>query len=99
MKNFLILFLLILSANSVFATECSEFVSKQQTEVLSARTHITVKKEHIEEYEQCIGGQFIPAIAYGYGDMKTKGIRKKRISYICLLNKELKPIWCCVIPR
>ena len=100
MKDFIfVLFIFFITYSSAYSTEYSKYISDREEKCLGAKTTITVKREHIEEYEQCIGSEYIPAIVYGYGDIKTKGLRKKRISYICLLNKELKPVWGCVIPR
>ena len=67
-------------SSSVFATEASKYLEKQYSDShYGKNTHITVKKEHTEEYRQKIGEQVVPAITYGYGDLKVKkSVRKKR---------------------
>ena len=100
MKFLYLFFTLFLSANLSFSTEASDFISKMCSETCcSEKVKITVKKEHTEELNQTIDNEFIPKITYGYGDMKIKGCKKQRISYICLLNCSLKPFWGYVIPR
>ena len=84
---------------SVYATEASDFVQKQSSDLNGGKkVHITVKKEHTEEYQQPIGDTMVPAITYGYGDLKLKGERKTRITYICLLNEKCEPFWCFIFP-
>ena len=85
---------------SSYATEYSEYAAKQYGKIHNLeKLHITVKKEHVEEYAQEIGQTFIPYIAYGYGDLKAKRCKKARISYICLLDCDLYPLWSYVMPR
>ena len=100
MKFFYLFFILFVSANLSFSTEASAFISNMCSDTCQTKkVKITVKKEHTEEYNQIVGNEFIPKITYGYGDMKISGHKKQRISYICLLNCKLKPIWGYVIPR
>ena len=77
-------------------TEESKFVEKQYKSRCSKNVHIVVKKEHTQEYQQPIGSIMIPAITYGYGDMKINGCKKFRISYIVLLDCNCKAIWSYV---
>ena len=100
MKFFYLFFILFFSAGLSFSTEASDFISKMCSDTCqNKKIKITVKKEHTEEYNQTVGNEFIPKITYGYGDMKINGRNKQRISYICLLNRNLKPIWGYVVPR
>ncbi len=100
MKRFLTVIIFILSILSCYATEYSEYAAKQYEEKCNVKNaKITVKKEHIEEYAQEIGNTFVPYIAYGYGDLKCKKCRKQRISYVCLLDCKLNPLWSHIIPR
>lgn len=100
MKRVISLILLCLAFNQVYAsTEASEFVAEQYAAASgNEQVHIVVKKEHTMEYQQPVGGEMIPAITYGYGDMKVKGCRKLKITYLCLLNKDFKPLWSYIIP-
>ena len=89
---------LILSV-SASSTEASKYAEAQYAKQIgNEKVHINVKKEHTIEYRQKIGEQMIPAITYGYGDMKAKKCRKVRVSYICLLDEECKPIWSYIVP-
>ena len=96
-----ICFLLVYSlmCQAVFATEASKFAAQKYAECINKKAVITVKKEHTEECFQKIGDQDIPFITYGYGDLKVKGKKKLRISYICLRDKDYNLFWSCIIPR
>ena len=95
---FLIFFSSILSAQAG-STEASKYAEDQYSrQVGNPRVHINVKKEHTVEYQQKIGEQMVPAITYGYGDMKAIKGKKTRISYIVLLDAECKPICSFIVP-
>ena len=99
MKIFALFMGLCLCMTSVWATEASKYAEEQYSmQTGNEKVHITVKKEHTVEYQQKIGQQMIPAITYGYGDMKAKKQKKCRITYICLLDEECKPIWSYIFP-
>lgn len=99
MKRLFLLLIIFLTSSSVFATECTDYLVSLCQKENAKKVKIVSKKEHIAEYKQEIGDQFIPYIAYGYGHMKIKGCRKTTISYLCLLDDKCKPIWGYVIPR
>ena len=100
MKTVLILSLILFISPAVVATSCSEYAAKCHGELCGIiKPHITVKIEHTEKYEQVSGKMFIPYITYGYGDLKGKKYKKKRISYVCLINSDYMPLWSSVIPR
>lgn len=81
------------------ATDASKFAEKQYAnQIGNPKVSINVKKEHTIEYQQKIGGQKVHAITYGYGDMKAKDEKKKRITYITLLDDECKPFWSFIAP-
>jgi len=101
MKNFILMliscfFILPVSAKTTSASKYAEsqYADKQGF----SKVRINVKKEHTDEYQQKIGEQIIPAITYGYGDMKIKGCKKTRITYIVLLNCNCEPIWSYIMP-
>ena len=101
MKNFVLFLVLLISISSAFAssTEASKFVESKYSKIVgNQNVSINVKKEHTVEYQQKIGDQIVPAITYGYGDMKAKKMKKTRISYIVLLDKDCKPFWSFVVP-
>lgn len=99
-RAFFLTLCIIFSVLTSYATEASKYAAKQYSEENeNKKVKITVKKEHTEEYHQKIGEWQIPAITYGYGDMKVKGKRKARISYICLRDAENNIVWSCIIPR
>lgn len=76
-----------------FASEYSKFAEKEFSQrCCRENVRITVKKEHVEICAQEIGGKFIPYMAYGYGDLKSKNCKKQRITYMCLLDCKLTPI-------
>lgn len=100
MKFFIFIIFFCFTISVSFGTEASDYISKQCSIFYkNKKVHITVKKEHTEDYNQTVGNEFIPKITFGYGDMKINGYKKQRISYICLLNRSLKPIWGYVMPR
>ena len=101
MKNIFLIICLFFSVLTSFATstEASKYAEEQYSKQIgNDKVHINVKKEHTVEYTQKIGDKIIPAITYGYGDMKTNKCRKVRVSYICLLDENCKPIWSYVVP-
>ncbi len=98
-KLFLLIAFCIGMLSASASTEASKFAEEQYSKQTgNEKVHITVKKEHTVEYQQKIGKQMIPAITYGYGDMKAKKQKKCRITYICLLDEECKPMWSYIIP-
>lgn len=99
MKYIVLILLNLVYIQSVFATECSKYIEKTYEQTCNGTAHITVKKEHIDNCYQYIGKHKISAIVFGYGDLKTKDCKKMRISYICLLDKNCKPLWGHIIPR
>ena len=100
MRNILFFIFFISSVLNACGTEASKFLENQYCKIYELKkVHITVKKEHTQEYNQIIDGQMIPAITYGYGDLKAKGCKKRRISYICLWDKCAKIIWGNIILR
>lgn len=97
----LVLFLLLMCVSSVYAstTDGSRYAEQQYAKQIgNPKVHINVKKEHTVEYQQKIGEQIVPAITYGWGDMKAKNEKKKRVTYIILLNEECKPFWSFIAP-
>ncbi|MBR1776743.1 hypothetical protein IJ750_06710 [bacterium] len=98
MKRVLLALVFCLTVLSSTASEYSDFAAKQYGERCNKENvKITVKKEHVEQYAQEVGSNFIPYIAYGYGDLKAQKCRKQRISYICLLDCDLNPIWSYIV--
>ena len=94
MKQFFLLFILLILISPVWATNCSKYTEKTFAEENNKeKVHITVKKEIITQYAQDFGDSFIPYIAYGYGDLKAKKMKKSRITYICLLDNDQLPFW------
>ena len=92
MRRFFILLLLVTIPAG--ASEYSKFAEKNYaSQNCLEKVHITVKKEYKEPFAQEIGDKFVPYIVYGFGDLKSKGHKKKRITYTCLLNMCLKPFW------
>ena len=101
MKRF-VLFLLsgiFLSTVSAFATVSSDYLQDLYSCRYDTQVRFKSKKEFVDKYEQKFGDIFISSIAYGYADLKIKGRKKIKVSYICLLGNDLKPVWGYVIPR
>lgn len=90
---------LLLSAAYAGSTDASRFAEKEYAKQIgNPKVRINVKKEHTVEYQQKVGNQIVPAVTYGYGDMKAKGEKKKQITYITLLDEECKPFWSFIAP-
>ena len=103
MKKSILLFLFFLvSPVFAYSTEGTKFTEKQYSTNYCCKVRINSKKEDIFDYEQTIGSRYIPAIIYGYGDMKIKipekrfKYKKFRISYIVLLDKNCHPFWSTI---
>ena len=77
-----------------FSSEYSKYAAKECAKNFNAdNARIVLKKEHIEIFAQEVGQKFIPYVVYGYGDLKIKHLKKQRITYICLLDFKLNPVW------
>ena len=100
MKELISFIVFSLTIIGVYAsTEASNFAEKQYSaQIGNENVHIIVKKEHTMEYLMPVGTEKISAVTYGYGDMKVKGCTKCRITYICLLGENFKPVWSYIIP-
>lgn len=100
MKRRIILTLFVLlNTVSVFASEASDFLTDLYTKEYKCDVKIKSKREFCDKYEQKIGGQYISSIVYGQADMKIKGHKKQKVSYICLMENDCKIVWGYVIPR
>lgn len=100
MKRIILSVMFILSSLTVHASECTDYLMNLYSNSHSKPVKIICRKEFIDKYEQKIGDKFISSIVYGQADMKIQGQRKKvRVSYICLLENDCKPIWGYIIPR
>ena len=95
MKRCFLLFMFFsMLISPVWATNCSKYAANTYAEENNKeKVRITVKKEVITPYAQEFGSHFIPYIAYGYGDMRAKKMKKSRITYICLLDNDQLPMW------
>ena len=99
MKNFIpfLIFFLFLSGANAKTTKFSKYAAKQYAEKIHVeKTHINVKKEHFQEFPHNLQNDDKVYIVYGYGDIKTGRKRKKRISYMVILNAKMKPIWSSI---
>jgi hypothetical protein len=67
----------------------SEYAKKNNCE----KVCINMKKEYLTEYKQKNG----ETIVYGWGDMKIKGCKKRRITYVVLTDESGKPCWSSII--
>ncbi len=90
---------IIISTTTVFASVSTDYLENLYSCQYDTKVNIKSKKEIIDKYEQKIGDNFISCISYGYADMKIKGKKKMRVSYICLLENDSTPIWGYIIPR
>ena len=107
MKKYILFFIFWVSILPClsYTTDASKFAETQYTKQSgNAQIHINVKKEHTIENLQKIDEKNIPAITFGYGDMRIykkawiKRGKKIHISYICLLNDDYNPVWSYIIP-
>ena len=101
MKNFILILICCFLALPGYAktTSASKFAESQYADKQGfSKVRINVKKEHTDEFQQKIGEQDIHTITYGYGDIKIKGCKKCRVSYIVLFACNNKPIWSYIMP-
>ena len=101
MKKLLILsiFTYFIFSSSVFATTSTDYLQEIYSKTCNKEVTIKSKKEFIDKYEQRLGDKFISSIVYGEADFKIKGARKKRVSYVCMLENDCTPIWGYILPR
>ena len=98
-KFFLILvFASFLSLNAN-ASECTDYLVNMYSKEYNAPIKFNSKKEHIDKYEQMLGTSFVSSIVYGVGYMKKPDSKKMRVTYVCAMENDQKPIWGYVIPR
>ena len=55
-----------------------------------------MKKEYFDDYNLKTGERLITKIVYGWGDMKIKGCKKRRVTYIVMYDADSKPYWSSV---
>lgn len=100
MKRVIILALFVLlNSLPIFATDASDFLAEMYTKEYNCNVKIKSKKEYCDKYEQEIGGQYISSIVYGQANMKIKGHKKQKVTYICLLKNDCEIFWGYVIPN
>ena len=93
------IFAYLILQSSVFATTSTDYLQEIYSKTCNKEVTIKSKKEFIDKYEQKLGDKFISSIAYGEADFKLKGARKKRVSYVCMLENDCTPIWGYILPR
>lgn len=99
MRFFILVLSIYLCITTVFAysTEASGYAEKQHELLNKCHANINVKKEHTEKSLQKIGEQTVWTITYGWGDLKIKGHKTRRITYIVLKDNKCKPICSFII--
>lgn len=98
MKRIFLLILIIANASCALASECTNYLKEVQSQSCNKKVKVVSKVEFNEEYQQMLGDEQITSITCGSGYIKIKGRKKKNISYVCLLNKDCKPVWGYIIP-
>ncbi len=93
---FVFIFFNILSAR---ASDCTDFLSQIYSENYHKNVKIISKREFCDKCEQKLGNEVVSSIVYGLADMKIKGQRKQKVTYICLIGNDCQPIWGYVIPN
>ncbi len=84
---------------AAFATECTEYLSKNYSASYNTAVEINSQKEYIDKYENNINNQFISSIIYGKGYFKQENKRKQKITYLCTLKDYKTITWGYVLPR
>ncbi len=92
MKSIILLIILLIFSPSVFAysSKASKFAEAEYAKTNNReKVYINMKKECRAEYQQKNG----QTIVFGYGDIKIKGCKKRRITYVVLYDESCKPSW------
>ena len=92
MKIIFIIICICLNFIPVFAysSTASKFAEHEYAKMQNCKkVHINMKKEYSAEYQQ----KNCTKIVYGYGDIKIKGCKKRRITYVVLFDESCKPCW------
>lgn len=82
-----------------YATECTEYLSKNYSANYKSTIKVTSQKEYIEKYENYINNQFISSIIYGKGHFKQENKRKQKITYLCTLKDYNTITWGYILPK
>ena len=82
----------ILSVNAK-ETDCTKYLENLTKQCCNCEVDINTTKEFSQILNQEISGSQIYEIRYGFGNMKCKKQRKKRISYVAIYDKDCKPVW------
>ncbi len=76
-----------------YSSEASKFAEREYAKKNNCeKVKINMKKEYSTEYQQDTG----KIIIYGWGDIKIKGCKKKKITYVVLLDNFGKPGWSSI---
>lgn len=96
------LFIMLLSINCAFAkkTDCTRYLTLEKCNTnKEKKAKVISQKEHCLKYNMKLGDEEVSAIVYGLGYIRFNCIKKQYITYICVLDKNGKPIWGQINPR
>jgi len=99
MKNlfFVLCFCFIVLPVSAYSTPASKFAESEYAKTNNCqKVRINMKKEYCNDYNLKTDKRMIIKVVYGWGDMKIKGCKKHRVTYVVLFDAECKPYWSSV---
>ncbi len=100
MKNifFVLLFCIFALPVSAYSGKASKFAAQEYAKKNNCKkVCINMKREYCLEQRLNICNLKVQKIIYGWGDIKVKGCKKKRITYVVLLDNSGKPCWSNII--
>ena len=94
---FVIIFFFLVAPVSAYSSPASKFAESEYAKVNNCRkVHINMKKEYCDDYSLKTGERSITRVVYGWGDMKIKGCKKRKVTYCVLYDADNKPYWSSV---
>ena len=99
MKKVVLLLVFCLSIFSVNAkeTDCTKYLEELTAQDCNCKVDVNSTKEFSQVLNQEFSNSQIYEIRYGFGDIKCKKQRKKKISYVAIYDKDCKPVWGQII--
>ena len=86
----MLLFCFLVLPASAYSSNASKFAEMEYIKTNNCKKlQINMKKEYSTESQQKTG----ETIVYGWGDIKIKGCKKKRITYVVLYDNLGSPLW------
>ena len=92
-----IIFLMLYPYSYAYTTEASKFAQTQYAASQNIpKAKINAKKEHTLDFDQNACGKNLQTVKFGWGNLKIKGRKKRRITYLVTFDENGIPFWSSI---